>query len=61
MTASRFTTTHVEHPDCAECVECVTSAEIHAAITGSTGATYSHDNSRIGKESHSATVRRVQS
>lgn len=55
----RFATVDSTHYDCALCDKAAESAEVHAAVTGSVGATYTDDRTRVGGTEHSATVRRI--
>lgn len=46
------------HPigSCRECAKAAHDAEIHARVTGSTGATMTFDNRYVGRETHMAKV-----
>lgn len=53
--ARRFPVSSTVHNDCETCESCRTSAYIHAAATGSTGATYIVTDEAMSVE-HAATV-----
>lgn len=58
ITRKPLNTFHVvetAHTDCEECLALVPQAEVHAAVTGSTGATYAVEQ---GTSRHSAKVAR---
>jgi hypothetical protein len=46
--------------DCLACMRFIVPAISHAAVTGSIGATYGEDGSRVGRGIHNVTVRRVR-
>jgi len=54
-----FTITAQAHPDCDACEACARSAAIHARVTGSVGATYTHASTDANVIDHSAKVTRA--